>query len=254
MDCLPTEVLAKIASQLKALLGSDSPSSEPKLAFYSTINKTWQDIIERETFRYINIDSNKVPELTAILGTRATQRISSIQVLSFCALYNHSTHVQPSQLGEQRRLRNESFSKSLKILFDLVAGWESSAGDMSRSYLRLCLSTAFRQNARVGAAPSQPRIGGLFGRQFVTGPLPGVANNSQDAPVVNLDQTDLRYVGQELPDLNIVSSVTLSDGYKIHPESLMRILSRMKCLVKFEGIIFGECRSLDLTYGYRKGM
>ena len=68
-------------------------------------------------------------------------------------------------------------------------------------------------------------------------------------------QIYVRYIGEEmLPELSIVSSMILHEGHDIHPESLMQIISRMECLVDFEGNIFEESMSLELIREYRKGM
>jgi hypothetical protein len=266
MDRLPAETLAEVASQLKALLEKDSVSGKARLASYSTINRAWQEAIERETFHHINIDTERITEFRVILSSAtAGQRIRLIRILGVCVLYNHMPPprlTQQGQWGEQRRLRDGSFSDSLRMLFGLVKKWEESlAGSVmvGRCQLRLSLSTRFRQNTRFTAPPPPPQshIGALsgFGGGFIIGPLPGVANDAQNEPAVNLlGQTDVQYIGeQELPDLNLVSSVTLPEGHGIHPESLIQILSRMKCLIEFEGTIFGEDKSLDLTREYRKG-
>lgn len=66
---------------------------------------------------------------------------------------------------------------------------------------------------------------------------------------------DVRYFGEEkLLELSIVSSMILYENHGIRPDSLMQILSQMKCLDHFQGNIFGEIKNLDRTREYRQGL
>lgn len=107
MDRLPTETIAEIVSQLKALLGkniSPHPHHRPRLAPYSTINRTWQEVIEHETFRDIKkIDTDNLPELTAILsGSTGDRRIHSIRSLEFLYIPIRMPPLAPTQHSERR--------------------------------------------------------------------------------------------------------------------------------------------------------
>lgn len=267
MNRLPTETLAEIASQLKALLGKNIDPHKPRLAPYSTISRRWQEVIERQTFRRININTNTLPELTAILGSSTgAQRICSIRELDFHHLRDQVPSLAPTQhdeLREQQRLADESFSENMRALFGLLKGWEERlAGDQYQ--LRLFLGTEYRQKEAGVPLPPSPTVDivrpprpadtpldaqpGVYRRPMLVRPLP-------EPIVAPPPQIGMRYISEEmLPELTIVSSMILYNGHDIHPESLLQIISQMKCLVDFEGNIFEENVSLELTREYRKGM
>lgn len=277
MNRLPTETVAEIVSQLKALLAKNiSPDHRPRLAPYSAINRTWQEVIEHETFRHIKqIDTDNLPELTAILsGSTGDRRIRSIRSLEFHYIPIWMPPLTPTQhieLREQERVASESFSEDIRVLFALLKGWEERvdgdggvAGD--RCQLRLFLG-----RGRVKSAPNLPPLPpppptvdiviprrpadappdappGVYRRPMLVRPLP-------EPIVAPPPRIGVRYISEEmLPELTIVSSMILYNGHDIHPESLLQIISQMKCLVDFEGNIFEENVSLELTREYRKGM
>ena len=130
MNRLPTETVAEIVSQLKALLAKNINSHhKPRLASYSTINKTWQEVIEHETFREIRkIDADNLPELTAILsGSTGDHRIRSIRSLEFHYIPIRMPPLAPTQhieRREQERVASEAFSQDMRVLFALLKGWE----------------------------------------------------------------------------------------------------------------------------------
>lgn len=157
------------------------------------------------------------------------------------------------------------------MLFALLKGWEERvdggggvAGD--RYQLRLFLGMGYFKSAPDPPPPPPPpptvdivrppRLAdappdappGVYRRPLLVRPLP-------EPRVAPPPQIDVRYIGEEmLPELSIVSSMILYEGHDIHPESLLQIISRMMCLVSFEGNIFEENMSLELIREYRKGM
>lgn len=167
-------------------------------------------------------------------------------------------------------MASEAFSQDMRVLFALLKRWEERVdgdGGVAGDRYQLCL---FLGRGRVKSAPNPPpppppptgdiviprrpadappdAPPGVYRRPTMVRPLP---EPRVDPP----PQIDVRYIGEEmLPELSIVSSMILHEGHDIHPESLMQIISRMKCLVDFEGNIFEESMSLELIREYRKGM
>lgn len=257
MNRLPIEILDEIASHLLSALEYGLTINmtwltwleKPNLAPYSTINRTWQEVIERKTFQYIHFNANTLPELQFILsGAKGDRRIRSIRSLRFSIIHSQTTpltqHIEPEK---QQRLANESFSENMDMLFGLLKGWEERldrSGSLAGNWYKLILSlnTDCQQIAVNPPLPLQH--------------LPRKPVREWAGPVViRVPLVDVQYVGKEmLPDLCLVSSVELQEGHGIHPESVMQILSRMKHLVEFEGSIFSENRNLSLTHEYREGM
>lgn len=277
MDRLPIETLAKIASQLKAFQEKQIGPSTLRLALFSTINTTWQVVIERETFRHIGVNTDSLPQLTAILtGPAGDRRIRLIQKLEFHYLSNQLpllTSTQRSELREQQQPANESFSKSIKALFDYLKGWEERLNASwtvaaGQHQMDLLLGKEFRHTEAVLPMPPSHT------EDIVVPPLPAkaLANLPPEAPgrhfarrlwlghapeqvLARHPLIDVRYVSEEkLPELSIVSSMILYENHSIHPDSLMQILPQMTCLNHFQGNIFGEIKNLDRTREYRQGL
>lgn len=237
MDRLPVEIISEIVSHLRALQAIHYGLWKTQLAAYATINRTWQGVIEHETFSRINIISSMLPELTAILsGSTGDRRIRSIRVLEFHSVTDLIAPAQHSGLGEQEHA-NKCFSEDMKALFGLLKGWEERLGG----------------SEHVAAERYQL---GLFLRRGASRGLPDPPLTPRPTEdIVRAPWPDVRYIGEEkLPELSLVSWVKLCDDHIIHPESLMQIVSRMKCLDSFEGDFFDESWSLDRTREYRKGM
>jgi hypothetical protein len=238
MDRLPAEIISEIVSYLKALGRTHYNLWRTNLSTYATINRTWQSVIEHETFSRISIFSTMLPKLTAILsGATRDRRIRSIRVLEFHYVTDLMAPAQHSELGEQEHLPNEFFSEDMKALFGLLKGWEERLGGSER------------------VAAERYQLSLFLGRGWGTDvpDLPLTPPPTED--IVRAPWPDVRYIGEEkLPELSLVSWVTLCERHGIHPESLMQIVSRMKCLDRFEGDIFEEGWSLGRTREYRKGM
>ncbi|OBT49286.1 hypothetical protein VE00_00278 [Pseudogymnoascus sp. WSF 3629] len=179
-----------------------------------------------------------LPKLTAILsGATGDRRIRSIRVLEFHYVTDLMAPAQhsDSELGEQEHLPNEFFSEDMKALFGLLKGWEERLGGSER------------------VAAERYQLSLFLGRGWGTDvpDLPLTPPPTED--IVRAPWPDVRYIGEEkLPELSLVSWVTLCERHGIHPESLMQIVSRMKYLDRFEGDIFEEGWSLGRTREYRK--
>lgn len=160
MNRLPIEILAKIASQ--AFQEKRIGPGRLRLAPFLTINRTCQVVIEREIFRHIGVDTDSLPQLTAILsGSAGDRRIRLIQKLEFHYLRNLVPFLTPtklSELREQQRQANESFSESMKALFGHLKGREerldaSGTVAASQHQMRLLLGKEFRQKEAVPPMP-----------------------------------------------------------------------------------------------------
>ncbi|OBT71449.1 hypothetical protein VF21_10596 [Pseudogymnoascus sp. 05NY08] len=273
MDRLPADIISEIVSYLGALKQAHYGLWKSNLSPYATINKTWQSVIEHDTFSRIKIDADTLPELIPLLsGATGDRRIRSIRALEFQYLIDWMpalTPTQHSELREQERLANESFSGDMRALFGLLKGWEERLGGnervvADRHQLRLFLIRGWDRGAPHPPHPTEENI---------ISPRP--ADAPPDAPVVHhgrhfsvipwkdfrlevdrrFPRPYLQYIGEEkLPELSLVSSVIVCEGHDIHPESLIRILSRMKCLDCFIGYLFDETENLDLTREYRKAL
>jgi hypothetical protein len=240
---------------------------KPILAPYSTINRTWQEVIERKTFERLGINTNTLPELQCILsGATGDRRIRSIRCLQFSIVRSQkpplTQHIEPEK---EQRLANESFSENMSILFGLLKGWEErldGSGSLEGDFydLHLFLATDCQQSAvnpplRLQLPSTYEIINEWAEPQLqlprIIEPVNGWTKSVTRVP----PRIDVQYVGKEkLPDLCLVSSVELCENHGIYPETVMQILSRMKHLVKFKGNIFQEGGNLSLTRGYREGM
>lgn len=277
MNRLPTEIVTEIVSHLKSFLIQDLPPYHtPKLSPYSTINLAWQSTIERHTFRQIGITTDGLPTLTSLLsGPGGTHRIRSLRELEFHFLRDEVPFLTPTQhadLQSLQQLGDASFSQNITALFALLKGWEerldAEGGLASNRYqLRLILGTEYRQDeaivwlplSPVEAPPPRPHTPVdvptdapvVNHRPILAHPLPP----QYESPLARRPSIDVRYVGgEELPELGIVSEVVAREGLKIHPETLMRLLSRMRCMDYFGGTIWEEVRSLEVTREHRKGL
>ena len=128
MDRLPAETLSQIVSLLKALqekhnmprrsrpASYGSIPSSARLASYATINRTWQEVIERETFRSLDIDSDELPELAAMFsGATGDHRIRSLRKLGYIHLRNPVRPLFPKQTGSWKSWNDWQTSPFLKI-------------------------------------------------------------------------------------------------------------------------------------------
>ncbi|KFY65828.1 hypothetical protein V496_02312 [Pseudogymnoascus sp. VKM F-4515 (FW-2607)] len=184
-------------------------------------------------------------------------------------------NVQHSEVEKQHRLADELFSDDMRVLFGLLKEWEegldgSGGAAGGQCCLGLHLGARDRPNEAEPTLPhppmGEPPMGNavmesgprdepvVFRRSFsdfVMRPLP---KDAPEEPVVaHRPMINMQYIGEEkLPDLSLVSSVFINQDHRIHLESLMQILSRMKCLVGFGGYIFGEVQSLDLLVNIEK--
>ncbi|OBT68980.1 hypothetical protein VE03_01415 [Pseudogymnoascus sp. 23342-1-I1] len=294
MDCLPAETLAEIIWHLGALQEKDRRNnrhpwelasswkglSRSKLAPYATINRTWQELIERETFNSIGIDSDELPELAAMFrGTTGDRRLRSLRTLGFFHVPDpvpFLTPAQRSEVKEVQRRADEAFSGSMRVLFGLLKQWEGrldgggGGAAWDQGSLRLYLGSRDRESEEESTLPRFPVDGPPTGvavmgsgprdepveirrsfSDFVMRPLP---EDAPDEPVVaRRPLIHVQYTGEEgLPDLRLVSSVTVDSYHGLHLKSLMQIVSRMKCLVEFRGVMFSETRNLDLIREDRK--
>lgn len=294
MDRLPPEILSEIVSQLLAFREGRYCIDRPKLASYAAINREWQAVTERETFRHIKTNTDTLPELIPILsGAAGNQRIRSIRTLEFAYDLDVLVDIpslnptERSELREQHRLQSESFSENMRMLFALLKGWEERLGGSEGvAGHQLCLNLGtmppggyhpFVAPSWVIAARANPSVPpSSMGEIFMP---PRRADAALDDPpytppvetftrshsrpwpeylpkgiVGRPPDVDLRYIGEKLPELSIVSSVAFFRGPYIHPDSVMQILSGMKRLNYFCGHLFEESRALAHTREYRKGL
>lgn len=200
-----------------------------------------------------------------------------------------------SELREQHRLQSESFSENMRMLFAMLKGCEERLGGsegVAGHQLRLNLGTMppggshpFVDDPWIIAARANPPLPPSSTGEILTPPrLADVATDDPSyihiyTPPVETFTRSLsrpwpeflprkivgrppdvyvRYIGEKLPELSIVSSVAFSVMFLpkpyIHPESVMQILSRMKRLDSFTGHLFDESRGLAHTREYRKGL
>lgn len=298
MDRLPAEILSEIVSQLRQLREGRYDVYGPKLAPYAAINREWQAAIERVTFRHIKTNTNTLTKLISMLSSAAgDQRIRSIRTLEFTYHLDVLLDIpsldptERSELLEQHRLQSEAFSENMRMLFAMLKGWEERLGGSEGvAEHELCLNLGtmpprgthpFVDDPWVKAAKANPPLPpSSRGEIFIP---PRLADAAPDDPpyippvetftrplarpwpeylpkelVGRPPDVYVRYIGEKLPELSIVSSVVFSvmflpDPY-IHPESVMQILSGIKRLDYFSGHLFEESRGLSHTREYRKGL
>ncbi|OBT86809.1 hypothetical protein VE02_03917 [Pseudogymnoascus sp. 03VT05] len=126
MDRPPADIISEIVSHLGALQETHYGPYKSNLGSYATINRTWQGVIERETFRHIKVEADNLPELISLLsGATSDCRIRSIRALEFQYPTDWMAALTPTQHSERReqeRLSNESFSGDMRALFSLLKG------------------------------------------------------------------------------------------------------------------------------------
>ncbi|ORY14651.1 hypothetical protein BCR34DRAFT_479142 [Clohesyomyces aquaticus] len=129
METLPQEIVHRIASFVERREGEDQafyherktlPANLPPL---SVVSQSWKEAIESVTFRTLHITSTDLHDLRTIVSGARREKVRRICFTPVLPTYSDDECGRHETIGDQIA-NNESFSLSLKQLFNIFKGWE----------------------------------------------------------------------------------------------------------------------------------
>lgn len=128
MDTLPNEIYDEILRHLKHSTKASWPFPT-RLALYSTINRKWQRIVERDIFRHICINSSELLLWKDVVESRlGASRRSAIRTVTFATYHTGFLDILYlfDQLSEEAcRDSDMEFSRSIDDFFQLLGKWHN---------------------------------------------------------------------------------------------------------------------------------
>lgn len=202
---LPYDIIAVIVTQLKRILQSELEAKrrypDARLSPYATICKSWNEAVERETFRLLKLNNERMEYAERALQQNSA-RLSAVKRISFNIRCPRSSGRRRGWSKRQLMEREASFSSALLRLFRFLERMEKGRSGVERvgiGKLTLDLSvTSYLQD-----------------REVEDGQIMEDTNNDLDddesdfysaeaATRLKYDPTLLRYVGEALPTLRCV--------------------------------------------------
>lgn len=233
---LPEDVLFLIVEQLDQLHRQERSQLfppryqyQPGLSQYAVVNRTWNAITERETFRHISVcsdgftrkdfDYSPTPSrFKELMNRDPARRRAIIHQVSFYASHRFPLDSDEAQSEAGGAANDRHFSQSVREFWKVLQGLEWPKG---RTFtLRFSSLSVVKQF--------------YDGRMYPSGPY-------------------LHLVGDTLPYLSCVSSFLLGEYLRICPSSLVRIVATMKELRHVQLRLDDTIINPEKRLQYRKG-
>lgn len=244
MPQLPEDVLFLIVKQLQQLHRQDHPKNtplwhQPKLSQYAGINRTFNAIIERETFQHVHVYSEALTAPCLSPGEQGNHPAHSTTPARFKQMMNRdpdrrrailrrvsflASHEFPLNSDEARSeaggaANNQHFSQSIRQFWEVLEGLEK---------------------------PGQRKFILEFDSLSVSPPV----SDSEHHPG---RESHLHLIGNTLPQLNCVSGFEFRRGLRIWPSSLLQIMASMKSLTRADLRFDNTIEDPEQRRQYRKG-
>ncbi|KAL5358360.1 hypothetical protein BJX96DRAFT_173364 [Aspergillus floccosus] len=228
MLTLPLEIIHHVFSFL---------SSDSSLAPYASVNKRWQTLVEKTTFSSLNLTPARLPDLLRFVSASSRRRsyVHKIELLAILPEYSIPARGEVETADEQR-CNDESFTRAIHSLFDILSSWPDSC----RLTLRIFARSPSDLNGEPDMAKRKKRL--LYKRR-------------------GKDLLDLRYhhsylrlsaLEHTLPsvraivDLDVIGDISYSDYRRIAPAAVSGIISCLPRLRTLNGVLCDNERR-DMT-------
>ncbi|KAF8462277.1 hypothetical protein BDZ91DRAFT_784541 [Kalaharituber pfeilii] len=193
---LPSEVLDAIIADLR----TDYIDLYPGIGYLATVCRQWQPVVERHSFKAINLRSVELDRFREIfLASRAPHRKACLQRIYFeVILPTYSVQACGKfERARDRRANNEAFTDAIRRLFGILRFWD--VGDTSSQrhsiHLDLEVSSPMDQYNR-----EDPALHG--------GAIPEQPEHSADLLNMRFVHSYLQFMGLEQKYLPKVASIT----------------------------------------------
>lgn len=231
---LPEDVIFLIVEQLDQLhrqeLSQFGPLRyQPGLSQYAVVNRTWNAIIERKTFRHIFVHSEAFKRkdyaysptptrFKQMMNRDPARRRAIIHQISFYATHEFPLDSYEAQSEAGGVANDRHFSQSVREFWKVLQGLEWPKGrTFTLRFTSLSVVKPF-----------------YAGRIYHSGPY-------------------LHLIGDTLPYLSCVSSFLLAEYLRICPSSLVRIVATMKGLRHVQLRLDDTVINPKQRFQYRKG-
>lgn len=236
MLTLPLEIIHHVFSFL---------SPESSLAPYASVNKQWQMLVEKTTFSCLHLTPAQLPDLLHFVSASSRRRsyVRKIELLVILPGYSIPARGEVQTADEQRR-NDESFTRAIHSLFDILSFWPDSC----HLTLRVFARSPGDLNGEPDMTKRKKRL--LYKRR-------------------GNDLLDLRYhhsylrlsaLEHTLPpvraivDLDVIGDISYSDYRRIAPAAVSGIISCLPRLRTVNGVLCdNERRDMTVRQSLRDG-
>ncbi|CAM1503349.1 Fc.00g081250.m01.CDS01 [Cosmosporella sp. VM-42] len=145
MEAIPQDILDDIVSYLlpKDFKPKDSYQKREKalltLATLAPLSRPFQAAVERLTFKYINIKSDELPELSKLLTPARRYFLASLTFTVTLPPYDSASALTAESPAE-RAANNECYSQAIHSLFQILRNWEVEDSETVTSHLALAIN------------------------------------------------------------------------------------------------------------------
>lgn len=216
---LPYEIIYMIVDQLKLALNPNQiPFNKPHLAPYAGICKSWNLAIERETFRELWLNEEKLRYIEKVLN-KDPSRGSAVHLITYKAVCDRSQHTQMDLCKGQLEERDRTFSSGLESLFRFLASVECTGGareGLAGLHLELMIE--------LYTVPPEDADGEYVQLSSADGRCLAIEYSDPE-----YDQAPVRYVGNGLPEIHCVRQFEIlqSDDPVLWGSTITTIMSAM---------------------------
>ncbi|KAK0618807.1 hypothetical protein DIS24_g11506 [Lasiodiplodia hormozganensis] len=255
---LPYDILHNILAHLKALIQPDPISpNKPRLASYACICRSWNEAVEREIFRNLEVvKAEGLARAEELLTKHPSRRLCAVRNLTFVGWYQRSDSLKRDLSRKQLAERDAAFSADVERLLRLLTAVER-AGDA-----RLALELRFVLEK---TPPEDGDEEGVEG--FDNGDddddndddseFDDYGSGGDDEERLKYDPAYLRYVGEGLPQVHCVKQFILqrSQHERLWGASVTTLLSAMEGL-ELCNVSFHDEQTVDpgVRIDYRKAL
>ncbi|KAF2261301.1 hypothetical protein CC78DRAFT_546785 [Lojkania enalia] len=143
MESIPPEILSNIVS----LLGDDERKAQ-----YATISRSWQHVVERTTFKHLNLSSTEFENFSKYM--RSGLRRCSLTNLEWTIILperaqdGHNEH----EIELERKDENKSFTNGIHEIVGELECWEKDTGSVKTGptlVLQLCVQSCSNDRRRL---------------------------------------------------------------------------------------------------------
>ncbi|KAF4545906.1 uncharacterized protein LTHEOB_4558 [Lasiodiplodia theobromae] len=257
---LPYDIIAVIVTHLKRILQSELEAKrqypDVRLSPYATICKSWNAVVERETFRLLNLSNERMQYAEKVLQQNPA-RLSAVKRISFKSRCPKSGFRRRDLSKRQLMERDASFSSGLLRLFRFLQRMEKGHSGVERAgfgNLTLDLNvTSYLQDLEDEDVQVLKEADAALDDEESYRDILG----GKPTSCLKYDSTLLRYVGEPLPTLHCVRIFIFPQNGEtmVWSSTFTLMLSVMEgleyCDIAFDD---GQMLNPNTRIGYRKAL
>ncbi|KAF7533699.1 hypothetical protein G7054_g6866 [Neopestalotiopsis clavispora] len=145
LESLPVEILLKIIRQ------AIEPGSEA-VGVCAAVSRQWQQLLERETFAFLRLDTDRISEAQDILTPARQTYVRYIRMEALLPEYDEPRFRGCRETHEDQQQNNQAFARAIKGLFDCLSLWEPVAKGATQPVITLELCAFSRSDKPGGVA------------------------------------------------------------------------------------------------------